>query len=64
MAKIDPATATLLIRLAGDLAVMLIGLFKTLGKDDQAKALAVVLAESDDIWRTIKDKAEAALGGS
>ena len=57
----DPATATLLIRVAGDLAVTLISIYKKLGKDDQAVALAAILAESDDIWAAVRDKATAAL---
>ena len=58
---IDPATATLLIRVAGDLAVTLINIYKRLGKDDQAQALASILAESDDLWTQVRDRAQAAL---
>ena len=63
MPRVDPQTATLLIRLAGDLAVTLITMWKQAGKDDQAASLASILAESDDIWAQIGDRARAALDG-
>jgi hypothetical protein len=63
MPQMSDATLALLIRVAGDVAVSLIHLFKAMGKDDQATALATVLQESDDVWSQIKAKAEAALAG-
>lgn len=57
----DDALRALLIRLAGELAVTLISLFRRLGQDDQAKALAAIVAETDAEWALVKANAQAAL---
>lgn len=64
MARMDPATMAMLIRVAGDAVVTAISIFKALGKDNEAESLAATLAESDDVWATVKAKAEAALNGN
>jgi len=58
----DAATIALLLRLAGDLGVSLIGILKALRRDGDARELAQILASSEDIWGQVRTQAEAALG--
>lgn len=50
---LDPVTASLLIRAAGEAGALLVGLLRGLGRHGEAEQIGAILSRSDATWNRI-----------